>query len=89
MKSLSSQQLAAAEGNTCSSDDYAAYAYALSILLIMRRILNTAIDCGYGGVVTLVVKVLYLIFKPNGMKHYAIMCLEMIAQTSGSTRKEH
>ena len=46
-------------------------------------------DIGYGGVVTLVIKVLYLIFKHNGMKHYAIVRLEMIAQTSGSTRKEH
>ena len=71
----------AAEGNI-SPDDYAAYAYALSTLLLIRRILNTAIDHGDGDVVALVVKVLYPMFKANGMKHYAIMCLEMIAQIS-------
>ena len=69
----------AAEENT-NPDDYAAYAYALSTLLLIRRILNTAIDYGDGNVVTLLVKVLYPMFKANGMKHRAIMCLEMIAQ---------
>ena len=70
-----------AEGNA-NPDDYAAYANALSTRLLIRRILNTAIDYRDGNVVTLVVKVLYPMFKANGMKHCAIMCLEMIAQLS-------
>ena len=62
-------------------------ACALSTLLVIRRILNTAIDYGDGDVITLVVKVLYPIFKANGMEHYAIMRLEMIAQLFSSTRE--
>ena len=61
-------------------DDVKTYSCHLTHLLLIRKLLTTAISYGDGETVYLVAKYMCPLFKASGNTKYALMCLEFAAQ---------